>query len=139
MTCSKCQNNYTVKNGQRHGKQCYRCKSCGFQFTGDNDFLVREKRAAITLCCFGMSARKVGLMLGYSHTTISTWVKIFENTRSTPSEDFFMDLDEMCEFLKERNNNPRFTRRFSSMEKALTWNIENEMSKIIEKVLSTLA
>ena len=82
--------------------------------------------------------RKIGMMLGYSHVTIRNWIRAFEEQRAVPNENYFMALDEMCEFLKERNNNPRLGRRFPTMQAALTWNVENEMSKVIEKVLSSL-
>ncbi|MCL2850869.1 MAG: hypothetical protein FWE01_00715 [Firmicutes bacterium] len=139
MVCCKCQNEYTIKNGTRHGKQCYLCKGCGFQFTGDYAFIEQEKRVVLTLACFGLSMRKIGMMLGYSHVTICNWIRAFEKSRVTPNEDYFMDLDEMCEFLKMRQSNPRLGRRFSTIQQALTWNVENEMSKIIEKVFTSLA
>ena len=138
MACSKCRNDYTVKNGNRNGKQCYLCKACGFQFTSDCTMVEREKRVAVTLCCFGLSMRKIGMMLGYSHVTIRNWIRTFEDQRVEPNEDYFMNLDEICDFLKERNANPRLGRRFPSIQAAITWNAENEMSKVIEKVLSSL-
>ena len=138
MTCTKCKSTHTVKNGNREGKQNYLCRTCGRQFTGDQHFIEREKRVAITLCCFGLSMRKVGWLLGYSHVTILNWVRAFERQRVTPSEDYFMEMDEICEFLKERTANPKLGRRFPSVKEALTWNVENEMSKIMEKVFATL-
>ena len=32
MKCPNCNSNQTVKNGQRKGRQCYKCKQCGRQF-----------------------------------------------------------------------------------------------------------
>jgi len=138
MVCSKCKSDYTVKNGNRKGKQCYLCKACGCQFTGDQLFIENEKRVALTLCCFGLSMRKIGELLGYSHVTILNWVRDFEKRRETPQEDYFMEIDEMCEFLKTRTNNPRLGKRFPTMQAALTWNVENEMSKILSNIFSQL-
>jgi len=122
----------------RGGKQCYLCRVCKCQFTGDQSFVENEKRVAITLCCFGLSSRRIGQLLGYSHVTILKWVRAFENQRSEPNENYFMDLDEICEFLAVRAANPRMGRRFTSMQAALTWNVENEMSKYMEKVFASL-
>ena len=137
MVCNRCKSDYTIKNGMRQGKQCFLCKVCGFQFSTDHAFFEHEKRVALTLCCFGLSMRKIGMLLGYSHVTIRNWIRAFEARRDEPNEDYFMDMDEICEFLKKRNS-PRLGRRFATMESALTWNVENEMSKVMEKVLSTL-
>ena len=82
--------------------------------------------------------RKIGELLGYSHVTILNWVRDFEKRRETPQEDYFMEIDEMCEFLKTRTNNPRLGKRFPTMQAALTWNVENEMSKILSNIFSQL-
>jgi len=142
MICSKCGADYFVKNGNRQDKQCYLCKVCGYQFTGDSSLVEKEKRVAITLCCFGLSMRKIGALLGYSHVTIINWVREFEKKREKHSENYFehyfLELDEMCAFLNERTKNPRLGRRFATMQAALQWNMENEMSKIMEKVFASL-
>jgi len=136
MLCNRCKSNALVKNGRRLGKQCFLCKDCGRQFTNDNSHLELEKRIAITLCCFGLSMRKIGWLLGYSHVTVLNWLREFENKRVTPSEDYFMDINEMCAFLSERTKNPRLGKRFPTMQEALTWNVENEMSKVMNQVLA---
>ena len=137
MLCVKCSSDYITKYGKRSGKQCYLCKTCGCQFTGDKNFIENEKRVALTLAVFGMSSRKISTLLGYSHPTILNWIKEFEKTRTSPREDYFMNLDDLSSFLHERSKNPQ-GRKFTGMQAALTWNVENEMSKAIEKILSSL-
>ena len=137
MACVKCSNSYTIKYGKRFGKQCFLCKTCGRQFTGDRAFMEKEKRVALTLAVFGLSSRKIAKLLAYSHVTILNWIHEFEKNRTTPNESYFMEMDEMSEFLSERTKNPQ-GKRFATVQEALTWNVENEMSKIMEKVLSSL-
>jgi len=137
MICVKCNSSSTTKNGKRGGKQCYQCRECGRQFTGDAQFLANEKRAALTLAIFGLSARKIALLLSYSHPTILSWIREFEKNRTTPNEDYFMDLDELCKFLQSRTHSPE-SRNITSLQASLTWNVENELSKHLEKVLASL-
>ena len=142
MNCYKCQSTHSIKNGHRGGKQCWLCKTCGRQFTGDYSFIEREKRAAITLCCLGLSMRKIGWLLGYSHVTILNWVRDFEERTTTDEslmeEGYLMELDEVCDFLATREANPRFGKRFATPQAALTWSLENEITKILQKSLRNL-
>jgi len=62
---------------------------------------------------------------------------VFEKERSQPNEDYFMDIDEMSAFLATRSKNPQ-GRRFTTMQAALTWNVESEMEKLMQKVLASL-
>jgi len=101
MTCSKCLGELCVKNGNRDGKQCYLCKACGRQFTGDHEHVELEKRAAITLEGFGLSMRKIGDVLGYSHVTIMNWLRDFKERASKAIESYFMGIDEVRAFLGE--------------------------------------
>ena len=139
MKCTKCKSDRIVKNGKRQGQQCYKCKGCGRQFTGDMSFIEREKRAALTLCCFGLSFRKIGYLMGYSHVTILNWAHEFEKREIIDLyEDYFMELDEVSEFLVARTRDPKLGKRFVSIQEALAWNVENEVSKILEKTFESL-
>jgi len=89
-----------------------------------------EKRVAITLCVYGLSLRKIGGLLGYSHVTVLNWVREFEWQTNVPTDDYFLELDELCAFLSERAKNPRMGKRFTTMQEALTWKLENDMAKI---------
>ena len=81
MTCKKCDSDQNVKNGNRHGKQSFLCKCCGHQFTNDNAAAYLEKLAAFAYYKAGMSYRKIGELLRYSHVTIQNWVReLSENT-----------------------------------------------------------
>ena len=138
MLCKKCKCDNIIKNGNRAGKQCWLCKACGCQFQGDVVYIEKEKCVAITLCCYGLSVRKVGNLLGYSHVTILNWIKEFEKKHTLPSEDYLMKPDEISAFLSERAQNPQLNKRFATLSDALTWNVENEISKMLQKLFSSL-
>lgn len=135
--CPKCQSIDTVKNGLRTGKQCFLCRECGRQFiAGDNAEAERDKCAALTLCAFGLSMRKIGYLLGYSHVTILNWAREFEK-KDLPREDYFMELDELCDFLKTRTANPKMGKRFPTMQEAITWNVEKLLGKQMDEIIRT--
>ena len=139
MICKKCKCTYIIKYGRRASAQCYFCKACGCQFISDINTIENEKRVAITLCCYGLSMRKVGDLLSYSHVTILNWIKQLEKRGTLPSEDYLMSIDEISEYLKGRANNPKIgSRRFANINAALTWSVENEISKVIDKLFSSL-
>ena len=122
----------------RQGQQCFLCKACGRQFTTDSEFIEREKRAALTLCCFGLSFRKIGHLLGYSHVTILKWAQEFEKREITDIyNDYFMEMDEVCEFIATRTKDS-YDKRFASLQEALNWEVDNELSKIIHKAFENL-
>ena len=136
MQCGKCQGNRNVKNGLRKGKQCWICRDCGTQFTGDQSFIDNEKRVALTLAAFGQSTRKIGRLLGYSHVTILNWIREFERKRESrdplADEKAFLDIGEMCAFLSTRN------RKSTNIQSAITSNAEHEISKILESLFSSV-
>jgi len=123
VVCGKCKCECSIKNGTRQGKQCFLCKQCGFQFTGDYEFIQNERRAAITLCAYGFSMRKVGELMGYSHVTIINWVRDFERNRENMQQthnwmdDYFMAHDELYSFLETRNNHVKLRKHFSNRKK----------------------
>lgn len=50
MICKRCHSSEVVKNGWHHGKQNYRCKTCGKQFTatgGGQEILSQREMRAI--------------------------------------------------------------------------------------------
>ena len=96
----KCGFGRKVKNGTKHGKQNYLCKGCGHQFTTDEGAREHDQRTAVTLYCVGMSFRKIGTVLRYSHVTINNWIKQFMNKGM--SENGLLKEDEFIKFLEKR-------------------------------------
>ena len=137
MLCNRCKSNKNVKNGHRHGKQSYLCKTCGYQFTTDASCTIVEKRAAITLYNIGLSFRKIGALLKYSHVTILNWVNDFAK-KAVFDENDFMELDEIWAFLESRRSYTRPGKRFATIDEAVMWNAEKEITKILTKGFAVL-
>jgi transposase-like protein len=65
INCPKCNANEIIKNGQRRGKQNYRCKKCGRQFVEfysdiDYDLQTREECLKMYLNGSGFRALLAG-------------------------------------------------------------------------------
>ena len=43
MICPKCKSERNYNNGKRNGKQCHKCKDCGYQFTVDANEMENRK------------------------------------------------------------------------------------------------
>ena len=108
-TCRICSSKNCVKWGNRKGKQCWRCKSCGFQFTREDERRnEKEVRRAVALYCAGLSFRAIGGLLSYHHTTILRWITAFADERyekPIPKGEIIVELDEMHHFLQSKKTN----------------------------------
>lgn len=105
--CPKCKCSRIVKNGHSQGKQRYRCKSCGFQFTRTTPrgHPASEKAMAILLYTMGLSLSSIARMFKVSTPAVLRWVRLFaEKTyqKPEPAEAVVVDLDEMCHYLKSK-------------------------------------
>lgn len=105
------------------------CRKCGSQFTNDYSFSRREKDAAITLYCAGMSFRQIAELLLYSHVTILNWVKDFAN-KPLPDEEFLLDFDELTEIIKTKR---MMIGKFKEVKDLVNWNADNQIDKLISK------
>ena len=104
MRCSKCRSEKSIKSGKHLGRQRYKCKECGYQFTLDRprgkDLQV--KCLAVILYVNGLSFRKIAQIIKVSHKTVYDWVKslgleTYEKLKSEVS--VVIELDEMRCFL----------------------------------------
>jgi len=78
MKCPDCKSEQLSKNGHRHGKQRYLCKTCGKQFP--QDYAFRGYSAAVKQQCLdlhreGMGFREIERQTGVSHNTVIHWIK----------------------------------------------------------------
>src|ERR1700750_1460707 len=123
LRCKGCGGEEHVKNGFMRGKQRYRCKACGLNFTDTppRGMPLRIKVEAVLLYLSGLSMNRTAKLLGVSTPSVQAWIeRVAEN--STPSvqagiERFaevyaqkpepegravVVELDEMWHFLKKR-------------------------------------
>jgi len=111
VICPKCNGEQYYHNGKRNNKQCYKCKSCGHQYTVDANELESRKaqrRAAVALYLFGLSLRSIGKLFGVHASTVIDWVRNFaiENyEKPTPSGAVIIELDEMWHYLNSKKTN----------------------------------
>jgi IS1 family transposase/transposase-like protein len=110
MTCPACGSEHSSKNGKRNGKQCYKCKGCGYQFTVGADELEKrdaERGAAVALYIFGLSFRAIGRLFSVHASTVLNWARDFamqNHERPAPSDAVVVELDEMWRFLESKKN-----------------------------------
>ena len=97
-----------VKNGFMRGKQRYRCKACGLNFTDTppRGMPLRVKVTAVLLYVSGLSMNRTAKLLGVSTPSVMTWIEQFAEVYAQKPEPegraLVIELDEMWHFLKKR-------------------------------------
>ena len=127
--CPKCQTEQVAKNGHHLGRQRYRCKACGFQYTQVNPRgrPASEKAAAVLLYTMGLSLNAIARIFKVSTQTISRWVRNFaEKTyeKPEPREAVVVELDEMRHYLGSKKTNCGYGRLIVALPvNSLTGNV----------------
>jgi len=104
MRCRKCGSEDSVKNGHHLGRQRYKCKGCGFQFTKEQakGKDVETKCLSAILYVNGLSFRAIAKIVKASHKAVYDWVRKFgidTYERAKPSGPIAVELDEMWHFV----------------------------------------
>lgn len=75
MKCLKCSSRTVIKYGRARGRQRYKCKDCGCQFTVERPRTrsLEEKLFAMSLLVSGLSMTAVAKALGVSVQSIMRW------------------------------------------------------------------
>ena len=74
--CPKCGRTEKVKNGFNRGKQRYKCKNCGCNYTGTkNGYPDEVKQEAIRYYLEGIGFRRIERLLKVSHVSVINWVR----------------------------------------------------------------
>ena len=79
MNCPRCKREDPVKNGKARGRQRYKCKSCGFQFTRltSRGRPPWQRALAVFLYCRGISITAIAQMFSVSPSTVFKWIRKF--------------------------------------------------------------
>jgi transposase len=107
LRCKGCGGEEHIKNGFMRGKQRYRCKACGLNFT-DTPLPGKPlamKVTAVLLYVSGLSMNRTAKLLGVSTPTIQAWIeqfaKIYAQKPAPEGRAVVIELDEMWHYLKK--------------------------------------
>jgi len=107
LRCKGCGAEEHVKNGFMRGKQRYRCKACGLNFTDTppRGMPLRVKVEAVLLYLSGLSMNRTAKLLGVSTPSVQAWIERFAEVYAQKPEPegraVVVELDEMWHFLKK--------------------------------------
>ena len=107
LRCKRCGGEKHVRNGLMRGKQRYRCKACGLNFTDTppRGMPLAMKVAAVLLYLSGLSMNRTAKLLGVSTPSVMTWIERFAEVYAQKPEPegraIVVELDEMWHFLKK--------------------------------------
>ena len=107
LRCKGCGSEERVKNGFMRGKQRYRCKACGLNFTDTppRGMPLRVKLEAVLLYLSGLSMNRTAKLLGVSTPSVQAWIERFAEVYAQKPEPegraVVVELDEMWHFLKK--------------------------------------
>ena len=89
------------------GKQRYRCKACGLNFTDTppRGMPLAMKVTAVLLDVSGLSMNRTAKLLGVSAPTVMAWVeqfaKLYAHKPEPEGRALVFELDEMWHYLKK--------------------------------------
>jgi transposase len=108
LRCKRCASEEQVKNGFMRGRQRYRCKGCGLNFTDTppRGMPLQLKVTAILLYVSGLSMNRTAKLLGVSTPSVMSWIERFARDHAPKPEPagraLVIELDEMWHYLKKR-------------------------------------
>jgi transposase len=107
LRCKRCGSGEHVKNGLMRGKQRYRCRGCGLNFTDTppRGKPLALKITAVLLYVSGLSMNRTAKLLGVSTPSVQAWIEQFAKTYAPKPEPqgraVVVELDEMWHYLKK--------------------------------------
>ena len=135
--CPKCGSTKTVKNGKRHGRQCYLCRECGRQFMmskSEKETAEQNKRlAAILYWNYAMTRCWIlGEIFGVSRTTISRWL-------ASQDKKKVFDEEEIKRFAQEKQTElSKDTRAWEILNGIATGTLKAKRRKKFEDIQEAL-
>lgn len=109
--CPQCSHQHSTKNGVLNGKQRFRCKSCGYNYTVekmgksiDSYYVIK----ALQLYIEGVSYREIERLLGVSHVSVMNWVKRYDikipKSGSYSPSYKILNHNELISFISKADN-----------------------------------
>jgi len=130
MKCSKCGSEKNVKAGYNHGRQRYKCKNCGRQYTQEQDKNAEKRARALYMYIIGVSMNAIARMMEVAPSTVLYWVRNFAlraYEKPEPQGEVVIELDEMWHFLVSKKTNYGYGRHIAAVPvNWLTGNVETE-------------
>jgi transposase len=108
LRCKRCGGEEHTRNGFMRGKQRYRCRACGLNFTDTppRGMPLQVKVTAVLLYVSGLSMNRTAKLLGVSTPSVMTWIEQFAKDHAQKPEPegraLVVELDEMWHYLKKR-------------------------------------
>jgi transposase len=107
LRCKGCGGEEHIKNGFMRGKQRYRCKACGLNFTDTppRGLPLALKATAVLLYVSGLSMNRTAKLLGVSTPSVQAWIEQFAQAYAQkPAPEgraLVIELDEMWHHVKK--------------------------------------
>jgi len=106
MRCPKCICDKSVKSGIIKGRQRYKCKECGCNYTVELKSTGNPKslkKQALHLYLEGLGFRSIGRFLGVSNVSVLNWIRSFgkeiQELHSGSNEIEMVEVDEMHSYI----------------------------------------
>ena len=107
LRCKRCGGEQYTRNGFMRGKQRYRCRACGLNFTDTppRGMPLQVKVTAILLYVSGLSMNRTAKLLGVSTPSVMSWIerfaKVYAQKPEPEARAAVVELDEMWHHLKK--------------------------------------
>ena len=107
LRCKRCGGEEHIKNGLMRGKQRFRCKACGLNFTDTppRGMPLQLKVTAVLLYVSGLSMNRTAKLLGVSTPSVMAWIEQFAKDHARKPEPegraLVIELDEVWHYLKK--------------------------------------
>jgi IS1 family transposase/transposase-like protein len=142
INCPKCNANEIIKNGQRRGKQNYRCKKCGRQFVefySDIGYDLQTREECLKMYLNGSGFRAIERVKKVNHNTVIRWVKKagkkILNNKYKYEKPLVGQLDELQTFVGNKKNKIWIWTAVNKAKKGiLEWQIGDRSSNTFEKL-----
>ena len=115
MQCKKCNCTVSVKNGIVNGRQRYKCKECGYNYTVERrstEYSKEVKKRALQLYLEGLGFRSIGRILGVSNVSVLNWIRSFGEEIQVLQGDSkaikYVELDEMHSYIGNKKTTVGF-------------------------------